>query len=163
MAISWCRKCCTFPPLHTRYRLQSSERYKRGCLVLLSTNWGSDWGENKSFGLESAFYKNAEQWLGLVLYCFSKAVSLVNIKMTWEMLHTSRQFIWNSYVQSRSNWWDAHTHNTYTHAGVTAAGCAHLGWVFCMLLHPGHLPLHVADTSSVRQITFLRLVLCIVY
>lgn len=80
------------------------------------------------------------------------------------MLHTSRQFIWNSYVQSRNNLMIcAHTQHVHTHAGMTASGCAHLGWVFRMLLHPGHLPLHVADTSSVRQITFLRLVLCIVY
>jgi len=55
------------------------------------------------------------------------------------------------------------THTTRTHAGTTAAGCAHLGWVSRALLHPGHLPRPVADTSSGRQITFLRLVLCIVY
>lgn len=34
-------------------------------------------------------------------------------------------------------------------------------FVRCCILAP--CPLRVADTSSVRQITFLRLVLCIVY
>lgn len=71
--------------VHPPLRLQESEQYTYGCLVFHSANWDRDQGgggQKSSFGLESTFYKNAEQWTGLVLYWFSKAVSLVNIKMT---------------------------------------------------------------------------------
>lgn len=72
--------------VHPPLRLREPEQYKYGCLGFHSANrdreQGGGGGQESSFGLESTFYKNAEQWTGPVLYWFSKAVSLVNIKMT---------------------------------------------------------------------------------
>lgn len=103
------------PPLiHTHYRLQSSEWYKYGCLVFFSTNWDSDWGKINLLAWNPRFTRTLSSGWGWFCTVLAKQCPLVNIKMTWEMLHTSRQFIWNSYVQSRNNWWYAHTHNTYT-------------------------------------------------
>lgn len=59
----------------------------------------------------------------------------------------------------------AHTH-IHTHTGTTASGCAHLGWVFHMLLHPGHLPpsrgrYKLSQTDYISQISSLHCVLIV--